>query len=214
MRALVAIPTLGKSPLIWHLLNTLTPDNAVNQVWVYDTGCDPDIRKRLDGTDAHVVDWEPRGIYSAWNNALEMLEYCDVAILNDDIRLPVHAISRLTEMLHSEPGVGIVSPDYRCPWMAQTRAHKLRDVHGTYRQNGIAGFAFVVNHSLHPLAVDSVYEAWFGDDDLVAKIEAQGQRACIVEGLPIEHEESTTLNQTDWVPAAAARDRERWAGRP
>lgn len=216
---IVAIPTLGKSPLLWSLLESLLDDD-VDEVWVYDNGMANDDRERLwkvgeaSGDVIMANSAQGESLYGMWNRAItdarDIYGEANLAILNDDVRLAPHTMLYLATALRTSD-IGIVCPNYQRPLSARGRfEYTLRFVHGTYRNGGIAGFAFMVRAETCPL-IDEQFEIWYGDDDLVAKIEAQGQRACIVEGLPIEHEESTTLNQTDWVPAAIARDRDRWA---
>lgn len=210
---IVAIPTLGKSPLLPSMLAGLLRDH-VDLILVYDNGAQPRMVNNFGPYKCNLIDARGWPFYRMWNDAITFASHWpegNLAILNDDLRLTPDTILYLAAALRTSPDIGIVSPNYRRPLSAGVEIRPgLRTVHGVYRNGGISGFAFMVRAETCPL-IDEQFEIWYGDDDLVAKIEAQGQRACIVEGLPIEHEESTTLNQTDWVPAAITRDRDRWA---
>jgi GT2 family glycosyltransferase len=88
-------------------------------------------------------------------------------------------------------------------------------VRTTFKGRGLAGFAFMVRGEVFDrVAFDKGFRWWYGEDDLVARIEAEGGRVGIVGDATVEHigGGSQTIRYTPEVLAVIERDRRRmWA---
>jgi len=86
-------------------------------------------------------------------------------------------------------------------------------VRGTYKDGGLAGFAFTVRGEwFDRLSFDEDFEWWFGDDDLVAQIEQLGGTTGVVRATWVQHVDGgsqTLLQRVPDVYAGLLRDYER-----
>lgn len=207
----VCIPSIGESGQMLHDLVEVCKDEAdVVEVWDNQDTLAPI-------SDIEVVRCPVNSIYTEWN--LFARDYGDthhLAFLNDDIEMARGTLSALRRACETS-GVGIASvapsPNIaRVPAVCRPRV-----VSGTYRQGGICGWAFMVAEGCYPHeGVNVDFQVWYGDDDLVWKIQANGHRAVRCDDLTVRHEASTTVNCLPWVPEAQAADSALWQslGRP
>lgn len=210
----VFIPTLGHSPVLLELVDLLDVDVAVSSLIVGDNGIDLDTWCDLDERHRHsrhkmlLAPMRGRGLYSMWNQAIKYAATRSgvCAILNDDIRLQIGDIRALYNALTLDD-FDLVSVDYGEG--AETRAFNVDIVNGTYRMGGIAGWCFMLKAVGAP-QIDERFQVWYGDDDLVWKVNENGGRCGIVRGVTVEHLGSLSINQEAWVPQAAAEDRALW----
>lgn len=206
----VFIPTIGRSPVLVELILSLAADPIVRRITIGDNGMEPDQLALIEAACdrifyAEVTDQRGVGLYAMWNQAITEADG-HLAILNDDVRIPMGMVSclALAALAHD---LTLVCPDY-----ALTDPHlslHVELVQGTYRDGGVCGFAFLVDADRCPL-IDERFRIWYGDDDLVWKIREQGGRVGILRGLPVEHLGSLSVNSSDWVPAAQAEDAALW----
>lgn len=208
------IPTIGASPYLWPLVDTLAGDvesGAINGVWIGDNGTIGETKDRLaelaDRPGVEVWDTRGLGIYEQWNHALDQgatrARY--VALLNDDIEVAAGALAAVADLADTDHDVAVIGLDYNCTPIAKPR---FRYCHGSWRLGGIGGFAFVVAATVAP-RVDTQFEWWGGDDDLFWAVEEAGHKLAVAEGVCVLHHHSISANQTPWTGEAAARDHAR-----
>ncbi len=152
----------------------------------------------------HLEDHFRHNLYGMWNYAwaLSLERYPDeevnLAFLNDDIIIGTQEfLAPLAHELRSEPDRGVVSPDYRTDVYHTEHGPDL--VHGTYRNGGICGWAFMIAAEWRQTKgvppVDEQFRWWCGDDDLVRQYEKAGAKPAVVTGLPVGHIGEFSSNQ-------------------
>lgn len=211
----VFIPTLGHSPVLFDLVDALNDDEWVSSIIVGDNGVDLETWDALNWRDRdrhHMLTLAPmrgQSLYAMWNQAFRWSAHkagaC--AIMNDDIVLRPDVVGELFMAL-MENDLTLVSVDHGEG--ADRRARSVDVVHGTYRQGGIAGWCFMVKSASVP-QIDERFRIWYGDDDLVWKVDQAGGRCGIARGVTVEHLESTTVSSVPWVSEAIAEDSALWA---
>jgi len=209
---IAAIPVRNKiewtAPLVEHLL--LHDD--LDQVWVYDNGSTDltkewaDNRQRLDNRLV-LVDAFGVQLYHMWNDMVrEAAQYpsCNLAILNNDIRLPPYAVRDMSlRMREGNFQIAAVDPTrtglhtFSIGWWDFSRA--LPPPIDPYCEElnigDRVGWAFVVAAEFwkdESFAVHPDYVHYFGDDDLYRRCMTRGGRAAIVRGIGCDHAESQT----------------------
>ncbi len=152
---------------------------------------------RVDGT-----------IYDGWNLGLRKAGALGehVAMLNDDIELQHGALRRAQDMMLTDPTVAICGLDY-----TESKETRLEYVEGTFQHGGIPGWAFIADPArVGP--VDSQFEWWYGDDDLVRSALAEGWKVAIALGCKVKHQGEATASKPhhSWTTAAKVRDTHRY----
>lgn len=206
----VCIPSIGRSGQMLHDLVDMCWDEAdVVEVWD-----NQDMVAPIPGVE--IVRCPVDSIYAEWNFfAKEYGPSHHLAFLNDDIEMARGTLPALRRMCEAGAGIASVSPGINLPKASE--ACRPRQVAGTFRQGGICGWAFMVARGCYPVeGVDERFRVWYGDDDLVWKMRANGHRAVRCEGLSVRHATSTTVNSLSWVLEAQAADAALWRslGRP
>ena len=154
-------------------------------------------------------------IYAMWNAGVRLARKAgatEIAILNDDITIPVGALPALAAALRSADDIGITYPDQDA---AQLRPGTPQATTGTWGAGGMTGFAFMFRTDLPLPAFDERYGWWYGDDVFEAEVRALGYRVCRVPGVPIIHTPNGSASRR-WAELAplVAADRARWEARP
>jgi GT2 family glycosyltransferase len=104
-------------------------------------------------------------------------------------------------------GLWAVSPNYDGRVLSG-----LEYVRSTFKDGGLAGFAFMVRGEIFDqVSFDEAFSWWYGDDDFVAQVQAQGGRTGIVGEATVEHVGggAQTVRYRQEVLAAIERDRRR-----
>jgi hypothetical protein len=231
---LVGIPTIGLSyrlrPLVTALLSV--PDVTVRLVcnrdgedWERVHQAVEHVRRVTSGVGMDRVSVHPMvgaGIYEVWNDVIDVArahraDSC--VILNDDIWIHPESVVTATRVLHdgafAHPGgrvapVGIVGWDPAAAPGVPDGLPLMAEVSGTYRENGITGFAFAVHPARDEfVGCDTSFGWWGGDDDLVWSIIAANRRAVKMVGVGVVHDTSTSSTQRPEVLASIEHDRER-----
>jgi hypothetical protein len=195
----VVIPVKGQSLYTTSLIHQLHAQGGFDRVFVYDNaaGTDdqylsPEHMARMPG-DA-LVEFIPAAglsIYEMWNagirKALALTPRCNVAILNNDIRIGDAFLQRLARGLRAMPTIAAVSGNYdgrEFPELVQqTKGTAAGRMDGT---GGLAGFAFMVRGEDAPL-FDEQYEIWWGDADFTKTLDERGAVYGIVRDALVEH---------------------------
>lgn len=211
---IVGIPVRNKiewtAPLVEHLLL----HDEVDQIWIYDNGS-TDLttewvahRQKTDSR-LSVYDAKDVPIYHMWNNMISFASAYDegnLAILNNDIRLPPYAIRDMAKLMRdNEYQLAAVDPtrtglySYSIGWWSPERALP-EPIEPYCEEQGLGfriGWAFVLaaefwrfeDYAIHP-----DLNIYYGDDDLYRRAMERGGRACIVRGIGSDHAE----NQSGW----------------
>jgi hypothetical protein len=206
----VCIPSIGRSGQMLHDLIEVCKDEAdVVEVWDNEETLAP-----IPGIE--VIRSAGASIYAEWDAFARLYDDTHhLAFLNDDIEMARGTLTALRLACERGAGMASVAP---APNIAKVQPRWMpRSVAGTYRQGGICGWAFMVASHCYPSeGIDPRFRIWYGDDDLVWKVRANGHRAVRCEGITVRHETSTTVNSLSWVPEAQASDSAVWRslGRP
>ena len=212
----VVVPVLDHLELTRDLLGDLWAQGGYEAITVFDNGSGPETRNWLsaqaDAGRIYLVDATGWRLYRMWNDgvrrARDRSPVCDVAILNNDLRLGPAFLASLSRALRADPHLWAVSPAYD-----GRRVDGVEIVEGTYKDGGLAGFAFMVRgEAFDAVGFDEGFEWWFGDDDLVAQIERCGGRVGITGGTSVVHVNGGSQTLLEGVPhvyPCLARDYER-----
>ncbi|MEO7430019.1 MAG: hypothetical protein ABIY48_11635 [Acidimicrobiales bacterium] len=208
------MPVKDNLALTSSLVAQLAEQGGYEAMFVLDNGS-------IDGTAAwlaaHAREYgivpvaaEGMCLHRMWNLGValaraEQLE-CNVAILNNDLRIGARFLGGLSDALRADERLWAV-----CPTYDERRIEGVAHVVSTFKRRGLAGFAFMVRgEAFDRLRFEERLTWWYGDDDLVAQIYAQGRRVGIVGGVEVDHVNggSQTLRMTPAVEAAIERDRQ------
>lgn len=213
MRANVCIPTVGESALFPHLIATLQADESVQRIDLFVNEPDRmvDVLDQLESLErVHTNTAPERQLYSSWNAGIRRARRDGVklAILNDDIALPFEKpIFKALREWSSHPEVAVLGFDH-----TDTVKSGLHFCRGSYRHNGIPGFAFMVDPG-KVTEVDERFQWWGGDDDIFFQAEADGHKLarCYVR---VQHSAETTASKRSWTHEVRSADRalmqEKW----
>lgn len=203
----VCIPSIGRSPLLMDLVDVVLDELDV----------DPEAVEIWDNSENEAYHpWAPTihapdsTIYQEWNEFAKTYGATHhLAFLNDDIAMMPGTLQAFA--LACDTGWQAASVAARPNEPRVDRAWHPRLARGTFRQGGLNGWAFMVAKGAYPPeGIDDEFQVWYGDDDLFWKMSRAGCRLCVLEGVSVYHETSTTVNSLDWVPAAQAADADRW----
>lgn len=204
---LVAVPVKNELPFTKMLLGQVLAEEVVDAVLVYDNGSDDGTSEYLEEAEATTggrLLWSYRpeaGIYDLWNDAARWARErtagapVNLAILNNDLVLEPHTLEVLADYLRAglpNRDVWAISPDPNAAVFGPLRPLEVR---GTYRNQGLLGFAFMIAaekwappwRPIPTPLVDPRFRWWYGDDDLAWRITANGGSIVRLRGLPIVH---------------------------
>lgn len=191
----VAIPTRDRWDLLRPLLWDLTRHEYVDSIIVFDNSDDQIVPRDYLMGRVRVFDARGKSIYRMWNDAIF---YCQVfksrndgdpylMLLNDDVRIQDRIIENMRKIMDHHPEVGILGADYTTTmYDTVTDTLTYREVHGSYKDGGIGGWAFMLRTSLR-VECDEQFEWWCGDDDLFRQVEEKGYKLGIADGCWVEH---------------------------
>jgi hypothetical protein len=199
------------------LINEIERDRAVDKI-ILTVNLEEHVEPiqdffRFGEPTIEVVETWPQGksLYHGWNYAIEMArkENAWLAVLNDDIRLlSPSAISQVTGLLASNPAYAIVGLNWlESPERPATGARPLRQVHGSYRNYGVGGFAWVCDpHKVVTVPDDFVW--WYGDDHIFLSAEKDGHQLGIANHVYVEHYNELTADsgEQNWTQEAKGDD--------
>jgi hypothetical protein len=218
VRLLVAIPSRSNFAGLSSVVDHCFVHEDVTDVLVYDNGYPPG--DEFDAIEAWGVRVDAHGwpFYRMWNNAWHHAAdngFDAVAILNDDITLYPGGLTIAASRFAEEPHVGIVGLNYDRPVVNGIGQALYRRVSGSFRDRGIGGHAFIVRASTWGVVatIDEGYHLWYGDDELFASMQRAGFALEIAQGVPVDHEASTTSVKYPELMARTGEDAARFASR-
>jgi GT2 family glycosyltransferase len=207
----VVIPVKDNLPLTSALVAQLRDQGGYEAIFVFDNGSSDDTRAWLAAQAARgdlvAIDASGMTLHQMWNDGIALSRAlhpaCNIAILNNNLRIGPGFLARLASALRTDPQLWAVSPNYDA-----RPVDGVQYVTSTFKHAGLAGFAFMVRGEAFD---DEHFSWWYGDDDLVAQIHAQGHRAGVAGKVTVDHigGASRTVRYTPTVRAAIERDRQR-----
>ncbi len=187
----VVVPVRDRLDLTRQLVDQLAAQGGHDGLFVFDNGS-------TDGTAGWLAAEAARGtlvgvdaagctLHQMWNAGIvaarRRAPVCNIAILNNDLWLGPDFCRRLAGALRSDPDLVAVSPNYD-----GRPLDGVTYVTSTYKNGGMAGFAFMVRgEAFDEIAIDESLRWWYGDDDLVAQIGARGKRVGLTGATTVEH---------------------------
>lgn len=181
--------------------------------WVYDNGHESVEGLAVLSDHDKVVDSRGWPFYRMWNDAWNRshsMGYDVLAVLNDDIVLHPESLLVAAQDMMNNPDVGVLGLNWGRPVSSGiSYTEGIRYVSGSRRHGGIGGHAFLVRCALWGSIppIDEAYHIWYGDDELFFNTERYGYRCALSLGSPVDHKESTTLNQSSELLSKTGDDR-------
>lgn len=213
MTSVVAcIPTIGMSPLLLGLVQSLFAEGVAVRLMVNSDQMPDEVQRVQASAGWGAIDHRPgHTIYQEMNEAAQWA--CDLdaylLVLNDDIEIAPSFALALRAALDEFSDYGLISSDPSVP-------HPITMVGATVvpasfelsNRAAFANWAFIARPAAWQMIGD--YEIWYGDDDLIRKVNAAGWKTGFHQGTGVRHETSTTFRRLPWVNEAVARDHARW----
>ena len=200
----VVIPVLDQLQLTKDLLGDLWDQGGYERITVLDNGSNGEtvrwLTEQAGAGRIELVDASGWRLYRMWNEGVRRARAetpaCDLAILNNDLRLGPRFLASLSDALRADASLWAVSPSYD-----GTPSPGVELVRGTCKDGGLAGFAFMVRgEAFDDFSFDEDFEWWFGDDDLVAQIEHHGGKVGIVGDTWVIHVDGGSQTMISRVP--------------
>lgn len=187
----VVVPVKDQLRHTRGIIEQLAAQGDYHRLLVFDNGSGSETKAYLAACDGQhgveVVDAAGRSLHAMWQEGVDRArarsKVCDVAILNNDLRLGPRFLASLSASLRSDPGLWAVSPRYD-----DRSIEGIEYVSGTFKDDGLAGFAYMVRgEAFDHITFDRRFHWWYGDDDLVAQIEALGHKVAITGATWVDH---------------------------
>jgi GT2 family glycosyltransferase len=224
VKNIAMIPTKNKlewtAPLVEHLLLA----EKLDEVWVYDNGSRENVKEwvfnrcKIDSRLSY-IDASSMRLYDMWNNAIKnasvLDNYVNLAILNNDIRLPHNSIDTMSKLMRKDnykiaaidptrpaiftPTINIYTGQQTIPTPIEPFAESM-----SYRNR--IGWAFIVAAEWwknEPYAIHPDLIIWYGDNDLYARVAKRKGKICWIRGVGCDHamEQSDSEYPSKWEDA-------------
>lgn len=189
----VVIPMKDRMDLTRPLLDQLAEQDEYERILLYDNGSNEQTKAEIAALDIPrltVTDAAGWNIHQMWNAGLAEAKRlawpCNIAILNNDLKIGPRFLSGLAAELRRDPLLAAVSPNYDgragdgVQYVNQICADRYD---GT---GGLAGFAFMLKSEGNYAFPDEL-NWWYGDNHMLASIAYAGSKAGIVLGTTVEH---------------------------
>jgi hypothetical protein len=200
------------SPHLPKLLDAMRDDGVPTLLAVNSDELPQSVRQAQADVGWGSVEHRPgQTIYQEWNEAAEWACSLDahLLVLNDDIDPARHLSTALGTALDEHGSYGLISADAGHPFPQSTIGAELHPA--GFRlgaRRAFAAWAFIARPAAWQMIGD--YEVWYGDDDLIAKVEAAGWDVGYQRWTGVGHDTSCTTRQLPWTNEAVARDHARW----
>src|SRR5262245_7895371 len=164
------MPVRNRLDLTQQLVEQLRAQDGYLTVFVVDNGSTDGTAEWLTGEercgDLVRLDGAGRTLHQMWNDGIRAARaqhpVCNIALLNNDLRLGPSFCSQLAAVLRSDASLYAVSPSYD-----ERPIGRVRYVESTFKNGGLAGFAFMVRGEVFDdITFDEDLHWWYGDDDL------------------------------------------------
>jgi len=177
-KANIVIPTVGKNEMIVNLLHQIRDinDDVIKNIYIFDNGMPESVRTQCLEFNAEIIPSHGDGIHQMWNKGVikcisdKDIEY--ICIFNDDLILDIKEdwFKSLLQPLR-DANIWATCGNYNQDIHDESLDYK--QVTGTYKDNGFAGFCFAINKNAFlsglPL-FDEKFNWWYGDDDFVHNV--------------------------------------------
>lgn len=211
-QAVAVVPTIGLSPHFRELLRALLAADVPALVMVNSPEVPDTTRDDVAAVGWGSIEHRPgRTIYQEWNEAAEWACSLDsyLLVLNDDITVPPELGAAMVSALDEHESYGLISTDAGTPTPQATVGAELHPAgFRAGQRRAFAAWAFIARPAAWQMVGD--YEVWYGDDDLIAKVERAGWEVGYQRGTGVGHDTSCTTRQLPWTNEAVARDYARW----
>lgn len=209
------IPTLGLSPLLDDLVYDLTLQDVFVRVYFNGEHVTESVLQLVEGwpldDELELVHMPGASIYHEWNDAAQWA--CDrdeyLLVLNDDIVIPKGFATSLHDALEGHPEYGLIGVSEAQP-CNQPPYHVNPCSHPAGNRYSFSAWCFIARPEAWQF-IDPGYRVWYGDDDLIWKVNAAGWMTGSLHGVGVEHHTSTTTRQVPGAMAAAHEDGLLWA---
>lgn len=206
MKNFVIIPYRDKPGLTIPLVKELVFQRGVDKIILLDNESTEDTKNaifdELGYSVVSVLEVPGKNIHKLWNaglgRAAELAngELYNVLILNNDVQLQSSDfVEKLARGLRSSPEVGAACPNYDDrpgSWIQYVEDLPMHT--GWYNQTeGLCGWAFMIRGEDDHRFPEELHW-WFGDNDLLQTIRAQGRRVVLCQQAACRHLNSQTLN--------------------
>jgi GT2 family glycosyltransferase len=218
---IVVIPMKDRLDLTMALVDQLAEQGEATAVLIYDNGSSQETLDQLKAWQRPtglgqlaVFDASGQNIHQMWNRGLSMAaaggQPCNVAVLNNDIKIGPNFLSGLARALRYDELAAVVSPNYddRDPGGADCQV--VRDIcAGRYDgTGGIAGFAFMLKGE-GGYRFPEELNWWYGDNDMMCAAAAAGMHGLIALGVTCEHIGGGSQTAGDWSQHSAQLEADR-----
>jgi hypothetical protein len=201
------IPTIDRSPHLYPLVDLLCSLDIKVRCYVNSEGVALDPNRLA--ADAEVIPMYGESIYAEWNDAVSWAEKLGryLLVLNDDVTMQPCVPKLLVDALEENPTyslMGVAEGQGMCaPSGVMPVSHPIGN------RYAFSAWCFLARPSMWQ-DVDPEYRIWYGDDDLIWKVNRAGHGVGALRGVGVVHHVSTTTAQVPWVMEAAHQDGIRW----
>lgn len=189
----VVIPMKDRMDLTRPLLEQLAEQGEYERILLYDNGSSEETKAELAELDIpHLTVTDAAGwnIHQMWNagidEAVRLSRPCNIAILNNDLKIGSRFLSGLASALRKDPLLAAVCPNYDgrpgdgVQYVNEICADRYDG------SGGLAGFAFMLTEESNYRFPEEL-NWWYGDNHMLASIAYAGSKAGIVLGTTVEH---------------------------
>lgn len=191
----LALPNTGIGPVFaviagrdrhamtYDLLGML---DGVDTVLLFDNGSRPPYQ--TERAEVAVIRTPDRSLHAMWNAGLELAEsYCrirhidrwNVAILNNDLRVPAGFLAKLAAGIAAHPDVAVAYPNWYRLHLAPHECAITTLLGPWDTRRSFSGWAFMLRGELG-YRLDEGFAWWCGDDDLERQVAAAGHHVLAV----------------------------------
>jgi len=193
----VVIPGLNRHQMTAYLIGDLQGQGAT--ILLYDNGSSP----TYDFAGCEVIEAAGWPLHRMWAHGIQTARersggICDIAVLNNDLRVQSDLLTRLSEGLRCSEDVWISYPD----------VHDIGQTVATHASGQtLAGYAFMIRGE-SALRVDERFHFWYGDWDLEKQAHAAGKLVVTVGDCHVRHLEPTLSTRGERLDQARRDEKE------
>lgn len=200
----VVIPMKDRLDLTRALVEQLVEQDEASGIFILDNGSSPETKAGLKELEqlprVDVGDAVGLNIHQMWNaginEAVRRAWPCNIAVLNNDLKIGERFLSGLARELRRDPLLAVVCPNY--DGRVGDGVQYVEDICANRYDGtgGLAGFAFMLKAESDYRFPEQL-QWWFGDNDMMCHVAYGGSRAGIVLGTTVEHVDGGSQT-ADW----------------